>query len=174
MKDLMGMMGKLKDMQSKMQNMQAEIAELEAEGVAGGGMVKVMLAGKGDMTALTIDPSVFKEDEAEILEDLILAAHNDAKAKLDAAIAQVKEAVAALEAVGRMGGIAYTRTAGATFERAKVVGGCKGCFRFSRVNHPEWRVRRRPQSWSTDTSLQHFRINNFQTCDASEPSIVIC
>ena len=55
MKDLMGMMGKLKDMQSKMQNMQAEIAELEAEGVAGGGMVKVMLAGKGDMTALTID-----------------------------------------------------------------------------------------------------------------------
>ena len=61
MKDLMGMMGKLKDMQSKMQNMQAEIAELEAEGVAGGGMVKVMLAGKGDMTALTIDPSVFKK-----------------------------------------------------------------------------------------------------------------
>tara|TARA_R100001129_G_scaffold15030_1_gene9744 strand:+ start:61434 stop:61757 length:324 start_codon:yes stop_codon:yes gene_type:complete len=95
MKDLMGMMGKLKDMQSKMQNMQAEIAELEAEGVAGGGMVKVMLAGKGDMTALTIDPSVFKEDEAEILEDLILAAHNDAKAKLDAAIEKKTQEVTA-------------------------------------------------------------------------------
>lgn len=87
MKDIMGMMGKLKDMQSKMERMQTEIAELETEGVSGGGMVKVKLAGKGEMLGLSIDPSLFKEDDVEILEDLILAAHNDAKTKLEAAIA---------------------------------------------------------------------------------------
>ena len=95
MKDLMGMMGKLKDMQSKMQNMQAEIAELEAEGVSGGGLVKVRLAGKGEMLGLTVDPSLLKEDEAEILEDLILAAHNDAKGKLDEAIQKKTEEMTA-------------------------------------------------------------------------------
>lgn len=88
MKDLMGMMGKLKDMQSKMQNLQEEIAAMEAEGVSGGGLVKVRLAGKGQMTALSIDPSLIKDDEAEILEDLILAAHNDAKTKLEDAVAR--------------------------------------------------------------------------------------
>lgn len=88
MKDIMGMMGKLKDMQAKMERMQTEIAELEVAGVAGGGMVKVRLAGKGEMLGLSIDPSLFKEDDVEILEDLILAAHNDAKSKLEAAIAE--------------------------------------------------------------------------------------
>lgn len=87
MKDIMGMMGKLKDMQAKMERMQTEIAELETEGVSGGGLVKVRLAGKGEMLGLSIDPSLFKEDDVEILEDLILAAHNDAKSKLEAAIA---------------------------------------------------------------------------------------
>jgi DNA-binding YbaB/EbfC family protein len=87
MKDIMGMMGKLKDMQAKMERMQTEIAELETEGVSGGGMVKVKLAGKGEMLGLSLDPSLFKEDDVEILEDLILAAHNDAKTKLEAAIA---------------------------------------------------------------------------------------
>lgn len=88
MKDIMGMMGKLKDMQSKMEQMQHEIAALECEGVSGGGMVKVRLAGKGQMLGLSIDPSLFKEDEVEILEDLIVTAHNDAKARLEAAIAE--------------------------------------------------------------------------------------
>jgi DNA-binding protein, YbaB/EbfC family len=87
MKDIMGMMGKLKDMQAKMERMQTEIAELEAEGVSGGGMVKVRLAGKGEMLGLSIDPSLFKEDDVEILEDLIVAAHNDAKSKLETVIA---------------------------------------------------------------------------------------
>jgi len=88
MKDIMGMMGKIKDMQAKMERMQEELAELECEGVAGGGMVTVRLTGKGLMKGLSIDPSMFKEDDVEILEDLIVAAHNDAKGKLEATVAE--------------------------------------------------------------------------------------
>lgn len=97
MKDIMGMMGKIKDMQSKMEKMQEELAELECEGVAGGGMVSVRLTGKGLMKGLSIDPSMFKEDDVEILEDLIVAAHNDAKAKLETMVAErTKELTAGL------------------------------------------------------------------------------
>ena len=83
MKDLLGLMGKAKEMQARMQAMQEEIAVMEASGQAGGGLVSVTLTGKFEMKALKIDPSLFKEDEVEILEDLILAAHNDAKAKVE-------------------------------------------------------------------------------------------
>ncbi|KGF69586.1 nucleoid-associated protein [Hoeflea sp. BAL378] len=97
MKDIMGMMGKIKDMQAKMERMQEELAELECEGVAGGGMVTVRLSGKGLMKGLKIDPSMFKEDDVEILEDLIVAAHNDAKGKVEAAMAErTKELTAGL------------------------------------------------------------------------------
>ncbi|MEM5493444.1 YbaB/EbfC family nucleoid-associated protein [Hoeflea sp. AS16] len=97
MKDIMGMMGKIKDMQAKMERMQEELAELECEGVAGGGMVTVRLTGKGLMKGLSIDPSMFKEDDVEILEDLIVAAHNDAKAKLETTVAErTKELTAGL------------------------------------------------------------------------------
>ncbi len=97
MKDIMGMMGKIKDMQAKMERMQEELAELECEGVAGGGMVTVRLSGKGLMKGLSIDPSMFKEDDVEILEDLIVAAHNDAKSKVEALMAErTKELTAGL------------------------------------------------------------------------------
>jgi DNA-binding YbaB/EbfC family protein len=86
MKDLMGLMGKAKEMQAKFEAMQQEVAAIEATGQAGGGMVSVTLSGKMEMKALKIDPSLFKEDEVEILEDLILAAHNDAKAKVEAVL----------------------------------------------------------------------------------------
>ena len=88
MRDLMGMMGKVKEMQEKMGQMQEEIAQIEVEGVAGGGLVAVTLNGKGVMVGLKVDPSLLKEDEAEILEDLILAAHNDAKAKAESVMAE--------------------------------------------------------------------------------------
>ncbi|EKF19494.1 YbaB/EbfC family nucleoid-associated protein [Nitratireductor pacificus] len=88
MRDLMGLMGKAKEMQAKFQAMQEEIAQMEAEGQAGGGAVKVLLSGKFEMRKLAIDPSLFKEDDVEILEDLILAAHNDAKAKVEAIMQQ--------------------------------------------------------------------------------------
>lgn len=93
MKDLMGLMSKAKEMQAKMQEMQAEIETLTVDGTAGGGVVTVSMSGKGQMTALKIDPSLFTEDDVEILEDLILAAHNDAKAKADAAIAEKTQAL---------------------------------------------------------------------------------
>lgn len=86
MKDLMGMMGKAREMQERFQKLQEEIAGMEIAGQAGGGLVEVTLSGKFEMRALKIDPSLFKEDDVEVLEDLILAAHNDAKAKLDAAM----------------------------------------------------------------------------------------
>ncbi|HWU64188.1 MAG TPA: YbaB/EbfC family nucleoid-associated protein [Ensifer sp.] len=84
MRDIMGMMGKVKEMQSKMEKVQAEIAAMDIEGQAGGGMVTVHLDGKGVMTSIKIDPSMFKEDDVEILEDLIVAAHKAAKDKGEA------------------------------------------------------------------------------------------
>lgn len=84
MKDLMGLMGKAKEMQQKMADMQAEMEKLTAEGTAGGGVVTVTMSGKGQLTALKIDPSIFAEHDVEILEDLIIAAHTDAKGKVEA------------------------------------------------------------------------------------------
>jgi len=81
--DLNELMKQAGAMQAKMQEMQEEVAGLEATGEAGGGMVKVVLNGKGYAKAVAIERSLVKEDEAEILEDLIAAAINDAKAKLE-------------------------------------------------------------------------------------------
>ena len=88
MRDIMGLMSKAKEMQEKMQAMQAEMETMTADGTAGGGMVTVTLNGKGALQAVKIDPSMFKEDDVEILEDLIIAAHNDAKAKIEAIVAE--------------------------------------------------------------------------------------
>ena len=97
MRDIMGMMGKVKEMQSKMEKMQAEIADIHADGKSGGGLVTVTLNGKGEMISLKIDPSLFKEDDVEILEDLVVAAHNDAKGKAEAIVAEkTKELTAGL------------------------------------------------------------------------------
>ena len=86
MKDLLGMMSKAKEMQAKLQSLQEEVAAIEVTGQSGGGLVQVTLTGKTEMRALKIDPSLFKEDDVEVLEDLILAAHNDAKVKIEAAM----------------------------------------------------------------------------------------
>lgn len=95
MKDLLGLMSKAKEMQAKMQAMQDEMANLEASGQAGGGLVSVVLTGKFEMKSLKIDPSLFKESEVEILEDLLLAAHNDAKAKVERTIQEKTQALTA-------------------------------------------------------------------------------
>lgn len=95
MKDLLGLMGKAKEMQAKFQQMQEEMQTLEATGQSGGGMVSVTLSGKFDMKSLKVDPSLLKPDEADILEDLILAAHNDAKAKLERTIQEKTQALTA-------------------------------------------------------------------------------
>jgi len=96
--DIMKMMKQAKDLQGKMAALQEEIAEIEVEGAAGAGLVKVVLNGKGEMRRIAIDPSLFKEDEVEILEDLILAAHNDAKGKAEAAMQEkMKELTGGLQ-----------------------------------------------------------------------------
>lgn len=84
MKDLMGMMSQVKQMQERMQTVQAELDQLEVEGQSGGGLVKVVLNGKGEVRRVAIDPSLMKPDEAEVVEDLIVAASSDAKVKVDA------------------------------------------------------------------------------------------
>ena len=84
MKDIMGMMKQVRDMQARMQTMQQELETLEIEGGSGGGMVKVVLNGKGDLKTVRIDPSLMKPDEAEIVEDLVVAAMQDAKGKVEA------------------------------------------------------------------------------------------
>ena len=75
--------------------MQDEIATLEATGQSGGGLVSITLTGKFEMKALKIDPSLIKADEAEILEDLILAAHNDAKNKVEQIMQEKTKALTA-------------------------------------------------------------------------------
>src|SRR5687768_16392583 len=93
MKNLNQMMKQVQKLQSKMEAVQARLASLAVEGKAGGDLVKVVLNGKGVMTGVVIDASLLKPDEKEILEDLILAAHADARAKMEAAIAEEMKGV---------------------------------------------------------------------------------
>lgn len=88
MRDMMGMMKKAKEMQAKMQAMQEEVANMEVTGSAGGGLVTVNMSGQGLIKAIHIDPSLNKPEETEILEDLIMAAHNEAKAKIETTMAE--------------------------------------------------------------------------------------
>ena len=83
MVDFMGMMKKAEELQKKMAEMQDEAGRASVEGHSGGGLVSVTLSGKGEMRGLKIDPSLFKEDDVSVLEDLILAAHNEAKGKAE-------------------------------------------------------------------------------------------
>jgi DNA-binding YbaB/EbfC family protein len=84
MADFMGMMKQAAQLQSKMQELQAELDTIEVEGTAGGGMVTVKLTAKGDMKGAKIDASLMKPGESEILEDLLVAAHADARRKAEA------------------------------------------------------------------------------------------
>jgi len=86
MKNIMGLMGQFKEMQEKMAQLQEDLKSMEVTGEAGGGLVTVTLTGKGEMRAMHIDPSLIKPNEVEILEDLVLAAHNDAKGKAESAV----------------------------------------------------------------------------------------
>lgn len=83
MKDIMGMMKKVQEMQAKMASLQAELDTIEVEGAAGGGMVKVVTSAKGAVKGVTIDDSLMKPEEKDILEDLLVAAMNDARTKAD-------------------------------------------------------------------------------------------
>jgi nucleoid-associated protein EbfC len=86
MKDIMGMMKQVQAMQSKMQDLQAELERIEVTGTSGGGLVTVTLTAKGEMKGVAVDPSLLKAEEKEILEDLLVAAHNDARTKGEALV----------------------------------------------------------------------------------------
>jgi hypothetical protein len=97
MKNLGQLMKQAQAMQTKMAEMQEKLETIEISGSAGAGMVTVTLNGKGAIRGVKIDPSLAKADEIEILEDLISAAHNDARVRLDQ---KVQEETAAM-----MGGL---------------------------------------------------------------------
>jgi len=88
MKNIGQMMKQAQEMQTKLQEMQAKLAEVEMPGTAGGGMVTVTLNGKGEMKKVKLDPKLFTSADAEMAEDLIVAAFNDAKGKVEAHMAQ--------------------------------------------------------------------------------------
>jgi nucleoid-associated protein EbfC len=83
MADFLGLMKQAAELKSKMEAMQAELEASEVEGLAGGGLVTVKLNGKGDLKGVQIDDTLFKPSEKEVLEDLIVAAHADARRKAE-------------------------------------------------------------------------------------------
>lgn len=93
MKDLMGMMKQVGQMQARLKEVQDELTRTEVEGQSGGGLVRVTLDGKGELKRVGIDPSLMNPDEAEILEDLIVAAAADARVKADAMMKEKMNAV---------------------------------------------------------------------------------
>lgn len=100
MKDLSDIMRQAQEMQKRLQEAQERMDQLTAEGASGGGMVKVTLKGKGELHALSIDPSLMTPGDREMVEDLIKAAHADARRKLDDAMAKAMK-----DATGGIGGI---------------------------------------------------------------------
>ncbi len=91
MKDLGDMFKQAQELQSKLQEFQNELETLEVLGQSGAGLVTVTLNGKGVMRRVTIDPSLLKPEEGEVLEDLLVAAHNDAKGKVEQRAAEQAE-----------------------------------------------------------------------------------
>src|SRR5262245_66670597 len=98
MKDLMKMMKQAQEIQGRMQQLQTDLANLEVEGQSGAGLVKVILSGRGDARGVKIDPSLVKPEYTEMLEDLVVAALQDAKSMVDAA--------AQAQKLGSTGGLA--------------------------------------------------------------------
>ena len=88
MKNLGQMLKQAQAMQAKMAELQAQLDAVEITGSAGGDLVEVTLSGKGEMRRVRIDPSLVQGSETEVIEDLVVAAHNDARAKVEARTAE--------------------------------------------------------------------------------------
>lgn len=93
MRDIMGMMKEMAGLKAKMEAMQAELDETLVEGQSGAGLVKVTLTAKGALKAVSIDPDLLKPEDREMVEDLLLAAHADARAKTESVIAEKMQAL---------------------------------------------------------------------------------
>ena len=100
MKDMNALMKQAQGMQAKLQAAQAKLAEAEVEGAAGSGLVRVTLTGGGELRGVQVDDSLLVSGEGEMLGDLIVAAHADAKGKIDQLQAQMMK-----EAMGPLAGI---------------------------------------------------------------------
>ena len=100
MKDLNSLMKQAQAMQQKLADAQAKLADLSVEGTSGGGMVKVTLKGTGELARVDLDESLMQPGEGEVVADLVVAAHADAKRKLDAAQADMMR-----EAAGPLAGM---------------------------------------------------------------------
>lgn len=95
MKDIMGLMKQAQGLQKKMEDAQAELDTLEVQGASGGGLVRITTSAKGAAKSVSIDPSLLVPGEAEILEDLIVAALNDARGKAERLVAERMQSVTA-------------------------------------------------------------------------------
>jgi DNA-binding YbaB/EbfC family protein len=103
LKNLAGLMKQAGQMQAKMAEMQARMEAMEIEGASGAGMVTLVLSGKGELRRLQVDPKLLDPAEAEMLQDLIVAAHADAKRKVEAVMAEeMAAATGGLELPGGM------------------------------------------------------------------------
>jgi DNA-binding YbaB/EbfC family protein len=95
MKDIMGLMKQAQAMQAKMAEVQAELDNVIVEGRAGAGMVTVSMTAKGALKGVKIDPSLFKPEEAEMVEDLIVAAHENARLQAEEALQEKMKSITA-------------------------------------------------------------------------------
>lgn len=93
MTDFLGLMKQAAELKSKMEAMQTELDSIEVEGTSGGGLVRVTLSGKGEMKAVHIDKSLIKPSDKEIVEDLIVAAHADARRKAETLLQEKMKAL---------------------------------------------------------------------------------
>ncbi|MGA7432775.1 MAG: YbaB/EbfC family nucleoid-associated protein [Xanthobacteraceae bacterium] len=93
MPDFLGLMKQATELKSKMEAMQAELDRMEVEGTAGGGLVTLKISGKSDLRGIHVDDSLLKPDQKEILEDLIVAAHAEARRKLETMLAEKMQAM---------------------------------------------------------------------------------
>ena len=94
MADFLGLMKQAAELKSKMEAMQAELEQMEVEGTSGGGLVTVKLSGKGEVKGVKIDDTLMQPAEKEILEDLIVAAHADARRKAETLLQDKMKSVA--------------------------------------------------------------------------------
>ena len=93
MADFLGLVKQATEFKSKMEAMQAELDQLEVEGAAGGGVVTIKLSGKGELRGARIDESLLKPDQKDIVQDLIIAAHADARRKLEVLLQERMQAL---------------------------------------------------------------------------------
>lgn len=93
MANFLGLMKQAAELKGKMEALQTELEQIEVEGSSGGGLVAVTVTPKGELKKLKIDSSLMKPEETEVLEDLVVAAHADAKRKADALLAEKMQAL---------------------------------------------------------------------------------